>query len=38
LTKLTFKNYRYGQNNWLDLWLKTLKADKLIEYRNRFVS
>jgi len=36
--KLTFKNYRYRQNKWLDLWLKTLEADKLIECRNRLVS
>jgi len=36
--KLTFKNYRYGQNKSVDLWLKTLKTNKQIEYRNRLVS
>jgi len=38
LTKLTFRSYRYRQNKWVDLWLKTLKTDKQNEYRNRFVS
>jgi len=36
--KLTFKNYHYRQNEWVDLWLKTLKNRQQIEYRNRFVS
>jgi len=38
LMKLTFKNYHYRQNEWVDLWLKTLKNRQQIEYRNRFVS